>query len=187
MGLRSWFKGLFAVNPIRPARREDKPLIALVLFLDQPRELDSSYLCGIASRALGARFTDDQGDATDNFVAGSEPSFIVKYGDHFFLINTFDRPYMDDPQEAAQSISELRLRKAIREHGAWLSVDLLGDYKAGDLATIYRTIGKLTAALADDDCLAIFAPATGQLNNFDEETREQLRGDDPLELFEISS
>jgi uncharacterized protein YegJ (DUF2314 family) len=187
MGLRSWFKGLFAANPVPPARREDKPLIALVLFLDRPRDLDSSYLCGVASRALGVRFTDDEADATDQFVAGSEPSFIVKYGDHFFLINSFDRPYMDDPEEAAQSISELRLRKAVREHSAWLSVDLLGDYQPGDLATIYRTIGKLTAALADDDCLAIFAPATGQLNNFDEETREQLCGDDPLELFETSS
>ena len=187
MGLWSWFKSIFGANIARRAERQEKPLIALVLFLDQPRDLDAPYICRVASDALGVPFTNDEADATDHFVAGTEPSFILKYGDHFFLINTFDRPYMDDPETAAESIGELRLRKAVREHTGWMSVDLLGDYQLGELPAIYRTIGKLTASLADSDCLAVFAPATGQLNSFDEDTRERLIGDQPLELFEMSS
>jgi uncharacterized protein YegJ (DUF2314 family) len=42
----------------------------------------------------------------------------------------------------------------------------------------------LIAALADDDCLAVFAPATSQLIVFESEMREQLCGSDPLDLFD---
>ena len=187
MGLWSWLKNVVRTDLPEQAERPSKPLVALVLLLNHPRLLDAADLAEIASDVFDQRFTNDRDDATDNFVAGAEPSFIFKHGEHFFLINCFNRPYMDDPQSAAESISELRLRKAIREHGAWLSVDLLGDCETHDLPEIYRTIGKLVAELADEECIAIFAPATGQISVFDEETRQRLRGPDPLEIFEHSS
>src|SRR5262249_17244391 len=81
--------------------------------------------------------------------------------------------------------TELRLRKAVRDHSAWLSVDLLGECSEDQLPDVYRTIGKLAAALTDDDCLALFAPATSQLVVFDPPMRDQLRGDDPLVLFDL--
>lgn len=187
MGLWSWVKGLLRSEESLSTTGEEKPLVALVLFLAEPRDLDSVEIARRASRALGCRFTCGDGDATDHFVVGEEPSFVLKYGEHYFLINSFPRPYMDDPETAAGSVSELRLRKAIREHSAWLSVDLLGEVRRLQLPEIYRTIGKLVAAFADDECLAIFAPATGQLNLFDEESARLLRSDNPLKLFEVSS
>jgi uncharacterized protein YegJ (DUF2314 family) len=92
---------------------------------------------------------------------------------------------MDDPDAAADGVTELRLRKAVREHSAWLSVDLLGEVHRSEIAEVYHVIGKLTAALADDDCLAIFAPATGQLNLYDSDSNRFLCGRDPFELFEV--
>lgn len=187
MGLWSWLKSVVVAKPSSRHERREKRLVALVLFLDQPRVLHSADLARIASEVFGKPVTNDNEDATDDFIAGAEPSFIFKHGDHFFLINSFDRPYIDDAESVAESIGELRLRKAIREHCAWLSVDLLGDYKPSELPSVYRTIGLLVAELADEDCVAIFAPATGQISVFNEETRERLRGRDPLALFEQSS
>lgn len=186
MGLWSWLKNVVGPKVSERSEHRQKPLVALVLLLNQSRLLESTELARIASEVFGEPFTSDNDDATDNFVAGTEPSFIFKYGDHFFLINSFDRPYLDDP-EAADSIVELRLRKAVREHCAWLSVDLLGNCRQSELPHVYRTIGKLVAELADDECVAIFAPATGQISVFDDETRERLRRQNPLELFETPS
>jgi uncharacterized protein YegJ (DUF2314 family) len=186
MGMWGWLKGLFSGREGAHGRPEEKPLIALVLLLREPRDLDAAQLAELASTALGNDFRDDDPEAADFFVTGDNPSFILKNGSHTFLINNFPRPYMDDAQKVAESIAELRLRKAVREHSAWLSVDLLGEWEPDEIDDIYRTIGKLTAALAEEDCLAIFAPATGQANIFDLEMRERLCGDNPLELFAFS-
>ena len=188
MGLWSWMKRLVrSTSPRRRNPSKTKPLVALVLFLSEPRHMDSGTLAEIATDTLGVAFHDDGDEAVTDYVTGSSPSFVLKYGQTFFLINTFPRPYMDDPDRAAESIPELRLRKVIREHTAWLSVDLLGEPCQSNLAQTYRVIGKLTSALADEDCLAVFAPATGQIAVFDEDTREKLLGHNPLDVFDSSS
>ncbi len=184
MSLWSWFRNNFA-GPETGSSREEKPLIALVLLLSHPRDLDSNSIAHCASKALDDRFELEQADSSANFVAGEEPSFVLKYRDWYFLINSFARPYMDDPEAAAESVSELRLRKAVREHNAWISVDLLGTVDRVERPDVYRVIGRLTAALSDDDCLAIFAPATGQLNLYDDDSSRLLCGRNPFELFNV--
>ncbi len=187
MGLWSWLAGMLGATD-RPSRVEDRAekerLIALVLLLRRPRELDTGTVADLAGRALGGRFRDGEPEAADRYVAGQEPSFVVKFGDRLFLVNSFTRPYMDDPDEAAGEIGELRLRKAVRDHEAWVSVDLLGNCGDRELPDLYRTLGKLAAELIDDDCLALFAPATGQLVVYDPEMLDALRGGNPLELFD---
>jgi uncharacterized protein YegJ (DUF2314 family) len=188
MGLWSWLK-VFVGRTDLPTRTPKHPekdrLIALVLFLRDSRVLDTASIAALAGDALGGRFSSDRRDATDRYVAGRDPSFVVKHGDHFFLINNFARPYTEDPAEAADEIGELRLRKAVRDHEAWISVDLLGQCKDADLPEIYRTLGKLAAELIDEECLALFAPATGQLVVYDPDMLDALRGDNPLALFEV--
>jgi uncharacterized protein YegJ (DUF2314 family) len=187
MGLWNWLQKLFRNSPTRRhVRSEEKPLNALVLFLTEPRRIDSTTIAEIATDTLGTQFRDDDSGDQENFVTGASPSFVVKHGEAYFLINVFPRPYMDNPEVAANNIPELRLRKVIKEHTAWLSVDLLGEFRERDLPHHYRIIGKLIAALADDDCLAIFAPATGQIAVFDSETCEKLQGKNPLDVFSSS-
>lgn len=182
----SWLSRVLLNRPPRLSAKQ-KPLIAFVLFLSEPRSMDSTTLAEIATDTLGVTFRDDDREANENFVVGSPPSFVLKYGDDCFLINTFPRPYMDDPIQAGEQIPELRLRKLIVDHQAWLSVDLLSDAQPHDLTRLYRIIGKLTAALADEDCLAIFAPGTGQIAVFDDEARSCLTSPDPLSVFENAS
>jgi len=158
--------------------------VALVLFLAQPRILSAQHLANFASQALGERFSSSDDENCDHSVAGELPTFILKQGERAFMVSCFGTPYMDHPDKAARAINELRLRKVVREHSAWLSVDLLGTCAPEERSEVYRTIGKLIAALADDDCLAVFAPATSQLIVFNSEMREQLRGRDPLDLFD---
>ncbi len=186
MGLWSWFRGALIGGQSR-SDHQDKTLVAFVSLLDQPRDLNCSFIASRAGRALGVRFRLDPEETPENFVAGEYPSFVLKYGEWYFLINTFDRPYMEDRDAAADAVSELRLRKAIREHAAWFSIDLLGGIRRSELADIYRVIGKLTAAFVDEDCLAILAPATGQLNLYDADSARLLCGRNPFEFFDVSN
>jgi uncharacterized protein YegJ (DUF2314 family) len=183
MGLWSWLKGLFRA-PADESVADDKPLIAIVLLLKRPRLLEAEQVAALASDALGEPITSDESAADDGFVSGSAPSFVLKYRDDLFLINSFPKPYMDDPASAADSIPELRLARAVRDHRAWLSVDLLGDLDSQRRGEVLRTIGRLTAAFADGDCLAVYTPTTRQLSVCDRGLRERLRGDDPLALFD---
>jgi uncharacterized protein YegJ (DUF2314 family) len=184
MGLWSWLKTLFANRHTLPGARrggQRERLVALVLLVRDPRPLNAARLAYLAGEAFGDTFTD----SGDHSVAGEPPSFVLKHDDRFFMVNCFDQPYMEDPEEAADAITELRLRKAVRDHSAWLSVDLLGECSDNELRDVYRAIGKLTAALTDDDTLALFSPGTSQLVVFDPPMRDQLRGDDPLALFDL--
>jgi uncharacterized protein YegJ (DUF2314 family) len=190
MGLWSWLVQLLrGRRPLEARNPGDTrgPINALVLFLREPRELTTRQIARIATKAFDVPFTDDEPDATDNFVAGAMPSFVLKTGDHYFLVNSFPRPYTDNPVEASESIPELRLRKAVRDHEAWISVDLLGEAGPSELPGIYRSLGRLLVGFLDDDCLAIFATNQGQLVAYDPAMRATLMGDNPLSLFETMS
>jgi uncharacterized protein YegJ (DUF2314 family) len=181
MGLWSWIKGLFGKGD--KGDEENKPLIALVLLLREPRYLDAEIVARLASTAWGKKIGTDTSEETDGFVAGESPSFILHFEKFFFLVNNFSMAYVDDPDAAARDMADLRLANAMREHRAWLSVDMLGEAEGEELAEAYGYIGKLLAALADTDCLAIYSPATTRLNVYDAALEEQLRGPDPLKVF----
>jgi uncharacterized protein YegJ (DUF2314 family) len=68
----------------------------------------------------------------------------------------------------------------VREHRAWLSVDLPGA-KPQDGEQVYGDIGKILAELADHDCLAILAPALDLMQAWDPEMEATLRGPQPLD------
>lgn len=177
VGLWSWLKGRFG----KKAEKE-KPLISLVLLLREPRSLDTATLARLAGDAWGTKLATDKGDATD-FVVGDSPLFIIQCKGYMFLVNNFPKPYVENPEAVAEEMKELRLRKAMGEHRAWLSVDLLGEADEVNLKEAYRYIGKLVANLMNDDCLAIYAPSTQRLNICDADLKEKLRGPHPLEAI----
>jgi len=163
---------------------ESKPLISLVLLLKAPRYLDDVILARLAGQAWGATLAcgaDSNKDATE-FVAGKTPLFMCKYQGLFFLIHNHAASYFS-PQDI-EKMPELRLRKALAEHRAWLSVYLVsmasGKLDQSTGKTAYPLIGKLAAELADSDCLAIYCPDTRQMNIYGADIGEQLRSNDPL-------
>lgn len=181
---------VFAVLVIlwwRKRQRDRSRLISFVALLREPQSLEALYIQTAARKAwnveLGVGEEGDDEDNDDGFVVGEDPSFVVRYGDRLILLNNFDAPYMEDPEEAAQDIVDLRLRSLVAQHTAWMSCDALGLEHPNDpqeLRAWYRVLGSLLAELIDDNCLAIYLPDTDQIFAANAETLELLRHSDPL-------
>lgn len=191
LGCFSWFTiALFMERPHR--KRKDAPLISLVLLLRDSRFMDVHTLAEQVSKAWGIPVetakerdvTEDENVADKTYVVGTTPIFMIGHQGGFYLVNNFNQPYFDEPDKAAEECSELRLQKIIREHAAWLSVDLLRAGRLPDRSTAYRQIARLVAELAGEDCLAVYCPENGHLNLFDNSLIDELRSEDPLDVFQ---
>lgn len=173
MPFLDWLKRLFV-------RKQAPPPEAFVWLLDEPRMLEADTVRRVVEQALGVSFPPEGDDNATQFVIGEPPSVAVGLGDQMLLVNSFPSPYMKDPKQAAEATGELRLRKILLEHRAWISADLLGEYEGEVRQEGLRRIGKIAAALADGHCLALYVPRTNQLIPFDPELPEKLRQEDPL-------
>ncbi len=187
----AWFTvALFMERPRRA--KDDRPLISLVLLLRESRNMDAHSLSqrlGIAwgvpvETAKEKDVSKEANVANKTYVVGDSPIFMIGHAGGFYLVNNFDRPYFEEPDKAAEDCPDQRLKKVIREHRAWLSVDLLRVGKLPDRTTAYRQISHLVAELAGDDCLAVFCPESGHLNMFDLSLVDELRSENPLEVFQ---
>src|SRR6266478_6367177 len=178
MGLWSWIKRLFG------KKEEDSPPISLVMFLQEPRFLTKEILINEVKKSFGVELSDDP-DSTDStdFIAGGDeiPTYFIQFQGHTLVVHNIAMPYFDEPEKVAEHINELRLRKVVLEHRAWLSVDAYGMNEDEDP---YQYIGKLVASLVDTDCLALYSPATDQITIYDPAMEETLRGPQPLEVFD---
>lgn len=159
---------------------DDKPMTSIVLLRRTPKPLDDKILLEIVRdawdepRKLGEE---------DLFVVGDNPLFILKSPQGMWMVHNHPRPYFDD-KSTAERMPELRLRKTIEDHTAWISVDLMSGF-LGDLPTdvYYPYIFRLIRELADDDTLAILRPETGHINIWSDEVAKTLGSVDPLEEF----
>ncbi len=177
MGLFGRIKRLFS-------RKKYEPIHAFVLLRSSPRMLDSETLERAVNRALGVDFSNkDENDPEAAFVIGHPPVMVVKLPEAMLLVNCVPAPYVDRPEKIAQQIPDLRMRKAVSDHVAWMSVDWMGDKDEESLRGGYRTIGKIAAELVDGDCIAVYSTSTNQLIPIEPEVLEGLRGDEPLEQF----
>jgi uncharacterized protein YegJ (DUF2314 family) len=173
MPFLNWLKSLFS-------RKAERPLDAFVWLLDEPRMLDAETVRRVVERALGVAIPSEPGDDATSFVVGEPPSVMVKLDDQMLLVNSFPVPYLKDPKRAAKDMGELRVRKILLEHRAWISADLLGEYDGDSLREGLRRIGRIAAELADSRCLALYVPRENQLIPFDPDLLEKLRQEDPL-------
>jgi uncharacterized protein YegJ (DUF2314 family) len=153
---------------------DDRAAISLVLLLSEPRFLDANRLSNLARQAWGDMVRS---------VEGQSPLLTIHATVGTFIIQNVDSPYFDQPQKVAAEMRELRLRKVVAEHRAWLSVEFAESNQAAERSKIYQLIGRLIAELCDSDCLAVLAPATGAINVYDDEIREGLCHKDPAELL----
>jgi len=174
------------VRDLRAARRErDKPLISLVQFRRTPNNfLTDKKLGEIAHRLWGEQMPKRANDEEPWLAFGQNPSFIVKAPGMTLLVNNFPRRYFDDEDDPGAEMNELRLRRALDTHTAWLSVDLLStENNAEPRADAYPLLAKFFAELLDDDCLAIYTPESGRILAYETALADKLRGPDPLGIF----
>jgi uncharacterized protein YegJ (DUF2314 family) len=163
-----------------PAESEDR-LISLVVLVKEPRKLEEKALRDLVSKAVGAPAGNDTGDAT--FLVAKPPYYRVKLPTGFYVINNIDKPYFDNLDKLAADIEDPALRTAVKEHRAWLSVDWAGKDEPDDPKAVYNDIGRIAAALARPDGLAIYSPEVGQLSVFDDTVAGKMAGGDPIQLF----
>lgn len=173
--------GVFVFWRIRSRSRTR--LISLVALLREPVTFDPAVLANVAGRVWNADLGDGDAEGADGFVVGVEIMNTIMHDGRMFLINTFPKPYVEDPEAAAEEIGDLRIRELFREHRAWFSCDAMGVDGATpeeEVAEWYRRLGKLFAELLDDNCLLIFLPDTSRAYPINEETEEALRSNDPV-------
>jgi uncharacterized protein YegJ (DUF2314 family) len=155
--------------------------VSLVLLLSEPRFLEAASLAKLVEKAWHVPMSSRQ--SHDNSVTGKSPTFTINAEFRRFLLQNMDSPYFDEPQKVASDLRELRLKKIVAEHRAWLSVEFVAAKEPEMPSEMYQLIGKLIAELCDRDCLAVLCPATGAMNVYDDEMREGLCEKDPIELL----
>lgn len=181
----------------RKNRRAGKPLTALVFLLSAPRRLTETDVRAVVFKAIGVELLSDDKNATDWLVSlpadriqpsipkDAAQSFMGRAKGRTFLINSFGMPYVENPEKFAREIRDLRLRKAIAAHRAWLSVDLYGEAPTeSGKSEIYAQLGKMLAGLAGPDCLAIYCPELGRCNEFTPSIVAELEFGNPPAIFE---
>jgi len=159
-------------------------MVSLVALLPELPYFDASILARLAGEAWGTLVGTEEEEEETAFVVGESPHFLAKYEDYYFAIHYVDEPYFESPQEITDYAPDSRVQKAILDHEAWISIDLLqADDQQGKAAVkreAYQLIGKLLAELIDVYCLAIFCPETGSIFAYHPSFQEKLTGDDPF-------
>ncbi|MFT3868983.1 MAG: DUF2314 domain-containing protein [Nibricoccus sp.] len=181
----SWLQIKEIVARRKASREADKPMLSFVLWERAPRMLDDRILAQIISSAWPGEYTRQDEDAAC-FVVGSSPVFMVKSPSGMYMIHNQAQPYLEDTKSAAESTKNLRIRKAIEEHQAWLSVDLLSDPfdPSSTRETIYREIGRLIAELSGPGTIGLFHPESGRFFAWSPELEQAFKSGDGLNALE---
>lgn len=178
--------GALAFWLIRRRRRRHR-LISFVALLREPVTFDPAVLARVAGKAWKADLGDGENEGADGFVACTDIVSTIVHDGRMFLINSFARPYVDDPEKVAESIGDLRVRALFAEHLAWFSCDALGvDHSTpeAEVRDWYRRLARLFVELLDESCLAIYLPDVDQVLPINEDTEMALRSKDPIQALE---
>ena len=168
--------GLFAVCLVAAGiwRRfswTQHPPLGIVLLLSRTKPLEASALAAAFSRVTGTTFQVitpqggrrvapadvPEGDA----VLGEPPSFLVKAQGDLFLVNNVAKPYILGRKGAGSGVDDVHLAEALKEHQAWLSVEIL--HPEAVSSSNYRVVGQAIAELLSTECLALFHPESRKL------------------------
>jgi uncharacterized protein YegJ (DUF2314 family) len=166
-----------------PAKRGR--LISFVVLLKEPRKLDESSLGDMVSKAVGIARDPDTVDK--GFLVAKPPYYKVELKSGVYVINNIATPYFENADKLAKEIEDPQLRAAVAEHHAWIAVDWAGKEEPVDVRAAYSDMGKIAAALARPDALAIYSPEEGQLSVFNDSVATAMTGEDPLQIFDGDS
>src|SRR5262245_22843727 len=82
--------------------RKQHRLISFVALLREPVTFDPAVLAKVAGKAWNADLGDGENEGSDGFVASADIVTTIMYDGRMFLVNSFPRPYVDDPEAAAE-------------------------------------------------------------------------------------
>lgn len=151
---------------------------SIVLLLQVPRPLNAEILAYHAQQVTGEPVGLGASAAGGSVIGESAP-FFLPLGGTMFVVHSVPAPYFDDFMLLAAGQPNLRLRRAIEEHRAWLSVDVLGS-DSGTLEN-HRTMARLAARFLGPECVLLYHPPTGRFGYNTDETIALLESKDPFE------
>jgi len=160
-------------------------LISFVVLLKEPRKLDEPSLTATVSKAVGIASNPDTVDK--GFLVAKPPHYKVELKSGMYVINNISEPYFEDGDKLAKEIDDPELQQAVAANKAWMSIDWVGKEEPADLKAAYRDMGKIAAAMAAPDALAIYSPEEGQLSVFNDAVATAMKSDDPLVIFDGAS
>lgn len=179
MSLFSRIKSL--ISP-RPKKNE---LISVVLHFRRPLHLGNDSLQSAIIRAWGR---DVSKDLKESLTVLGRICFISFDGMILHLTNTVN-PYCPAEyiEQALMEFSEMRQKKVVQEHKAFLAIDLMRpknpDKKSKEAC--YRRMARLAAEfIVDDNFLGVYLPETGHLRPFDNAVIKALRSEQPWKELE---
>jgi uncharacterized protein YegJ (DUF2314 family) len=186
MGLWDKLKALFTWGRPRqpdPAAMPESMQYSLVALLS-----DLPYVDGpLIEQALSSVLNESSGNSFDTkemHVAFEEAHGIVSFGGWVILINAVDDHYFGADTNFADQIPELRRKKAVEEHTAWMSVDVMLIPEQASPVQALALAGKLLAALVPTNALALIHPYKQLLCPYTVEVGQALEAGAGLEAFE---
>ncbi len=174
---------------------------ALVLLVAKPRKLEGEELARLLESSWGGQFAYEsaeenatgveEADTEDDrqFIVGKEGHFMVHSRRGWFLVHNVAEPYWtDDTDVVAEMHEDMRSAQIVRDHQAWLSIDLLRVGQSDDEQALQlRAMGKFIATLADDETLGLLRPDLGQLNAWGPVVKDHLeRGQVDAAIYELN-
>lgn len=142
--------------------------LSLVALLPAAITLDQTSVSAAAGRAVG--------DGAPVFGGGMFWAVPTSFG--VLRVGSAARPYFSDHSADTTHSDEHR---AVREHNAWVSVEL-ADMAVADLPAAFRLMAKLLNEITPDNALAIHAPATNEFMACHEGWRTKLLTGQPFKL-----
>jgi uncharacterized protein YegJ (DUF2314 family) len=159
-------------------------LISIVLYFRRPVSLSRNEIHSAIVRAWGRAVSED---LKENIALLGPICFVNFDGMSLHLTNAAN-PYCPAKflQQALAEFPEMRQQKVVREHKAFLTIDLMRPKNpAKDVKeACYRRMARLAAEFADNNCLGVYVPETGHLRPYDDDVIKALRSDQPLKEIE---
>ncbi len=167
------------------ASENEYRMISLVGLLSEPLQLEQWRLNHAVQQAWSPHLgTDEEGE---DFVAYNPGLSAIHWRGQFFLVLDMPKTYVEDVEEVAEQIEDLRLRRLLLQHRAWFSVDAVGvpeDVSPDEHRRLYHLLARLFLELVDQRCLMIFVPETSRAFPVTEDTLAALRAPHPLKALD---
>jgi uncharacterized protein YegJ (DUF2314 family) len=163
----------FGKRRTRGGGKGGKRMVALVLLLKRPRDLDEATLSAAVRRAF---------PNSEFAIRHIKGHLLVRLEGMALAVINFAGTYVADPGRSAEKITDFALKSALQDHTAWLSVDLVGP---GDDQKALAVIGSLIAELATDDTLALYSAYSAQGIAWGPDLLPALRSDNPHTAFRL--
>jgi hypothetical protein len=162
-------------------RQHGRDLVSVVLYFRKGFVLTDDVLHAAVVRA----WKRDVDETLKEYVMNMPPICFVKFDGMILLLTNVNKQYCnpENLEQAVAEFPELRQKKVVREHRAFLAIDLQLP-KEGLTKSVkskcYKRMCSLAAEFVDDNCLGVYLPEFRHLRPYDSEIISALRDHQPL-------